>query len=251
LKLTVAAARRALVPLAALAALAGMLSAVPARAEALVPVGTKVDNASLHALTGGKQPLLGGGDLDVLFFFRPGQERSSDVLRDVAGCQTTLATKKVRVVALVSSSSPVDEIQQVVKQTGISMPVLLDTGDELYNKLDVRAHPVAFLVKDRTVVAVQPYVRLRFCELLMAHVQLAMKEITAAEHTAILNPAKAPMPSDDVRNVAMRHVNTGERYLLKGNCALALIQFDEALALDPMNTRAVEGKKKCESSAAK
>jgi hypothetical protein len=248
LKLAILSVRH-VVPLAALALL---FCALPAQAMARVEIGVPVEEARLDSISGGKQPLLGKAELHVLLFFRPAHDRSRDILRQVAACEKTLESKSVRLVTIVSSSSPIDEVERMVKETGLTVPVLLDVGDELYAKLEIRQHPIAVLIgKDKKVVAFQPYTRLRYCDLLMAHIQLLLKEISPEEHAKVLDPGKAPMPNDDIRAVATRHVNLGERYLLKGNCALALLQFEEALAMDPANAKAADGKRKCEATGAK
>jgi hypothetical protein len=249
LKLFVASIRKNAIPLAAVGAL---LCVTPVATAAHVDVGVTLEDTKLEAVSGGKQPLLGKAEAHVLLFFRPGQDRSIEVLREIAACEKTLASKSVRLVGVVSSSAPIDEVEKIVREVGLVSPVLLDLGDQLYSKLEIRQQPIAVLVgKDHQVVAFQPYTRLRYCDLLMAHIQLQLKEISPAEHAAVLVPPKAVMPNDDVRSVANRHVNLGERYLLKGNCILALVQFDEALALEPGNAKAMEGKKKCEAALKK
>jgi hypothetical protein len=226
-------------------ALGGLLGAVPARAGAHVEVGSRLEDATLDAVAGGRQPIFGKADVHVLVFFKPGQDRSLDTLKQLASCEKTLAAKPVRLVGLVSSSSPRDEVRAFVRQTGVTMPVLVDEGDQLYGKLEIRQHPVAIVVDQaHRITAVQPYARLNFCEVVLAQVQLALKEITPEQLAAVVSPGKAPMPSDDKAAVAARHVRLGERYLASGSCALAAKQFDEALALDPSSARAAEGKKK-------
>jgi len=224
---------------------AGLLGAVPARAGAHVEVGSKVEDATLDAIAGGREPLFGKADVHVLVFFKPGQDRSLDTLKQLAACEKTLAAKPVRLVGLVSSSSPRDEVRAFVRQTGVAMPVLVDEGDQLYGKLEIRQHPVAIVLdQGHRISAVQPYTRLNFCDVVLAQVQFALKEITAEQLARVVEPVKAQMPSDDKSAVAMRHVRLGERYLASGSCALAAKQFDEALALDPSSARAADGKKK-------
>jgi hypothetical protein len=240
--------REAVAPVAVLAAL---LAAVPAAATAKVELGARIDDVKLEAIGGGRQALFDRRDVTVLVFFRPGQDNSEETLKELAACEKTLAAKPVRVVALVSSSFPREEVQAFVKGTGLSAPVLVDEGDALYGALEVRQHPIALVVdRERKVAAVQPYTRLRYCEVLVARVQFLLKEITAEQLAATLEPPKAIMPSDDKAAVAKRNVNLAERYLAKGNCVLAVQKFDEALALDPANAQAAEGKKKCEATAA-
>jgi hypothetical protein len=237
---------------ATFAALAGLLAAVPAAAQALVEIGTAVEDVKLESLAGGKQALLGKADVHILLFFRPGQERSSEVLKELAACEKTLATKPVRVVGIIPSTAVKEEAAAAIKESGIAtMTVLVDEGDELYGRWQVRQHPISIVVgKDRKVSAVQPYTRLRYCDVLMAQVQFALKEIDAEQLALVLDPPKAMMPSDDKTLVALRRVNLGEKYLAKGNCGLALQQFEEALKLDPASARAAEGKKKCEATGA-
>ncbi len=246
--MNVRALRRAAVALAAATALG---SAVPARANARVDVGTAVEDVRLDAIGGGAQPLLGTADVHLLVFFKPGQDRSLDTLKQLAECERTLATRPVRVVGLVSSSAPRDEVRAFVREAGLGAPVLVDAGDALYARFEVRQHPLAIVVgKGRRIAAVQPYLRVNYCEALLAHVRFALAEITAEQRDAILQPGKAPMPSDDKAAVAVRHVRLGERYLAAGNCALATKQFDEALALDPSNEKALEARKRCAAGAA-
>ena len=237
---------------APLVVLAGLLAAVPALAEASVGVGTKIDDAKLEAATGGKQSLFGKADVTILLFYKPGQDRSVETLKELAACEKTLATKSVRVVAVASSAFPKEEMAAAAKDAGLqNVAMLVDENDELYGKFEIRQHPVAIIVdKERKVAAVQPYTRLRYCDVLMAQVQFALKEIDQAALAAILEPPKAVMPSDDKAAVAKRNATLGLKYLAKGNCALALKSFEQALAADPTNAEAIEGKKKCEGGAA-
>jgi hypothetical protein len=226
-------------------------AALPARASAHVDVGTAVEDVRLDAIAGGAQPLLGAADVSLLVFFRPGQDRSLDTLRQIAACEKTLAARRVRVVGLVSSSFPRDAVQAFVQQSGFGAPVLVDAGDALYGRFEVRQHPLAVVVgKGRRVAAVQPYLRVNYCEALLAQVRFAVGEIGAEQRDAALQPEKAAMPSDDRAAVAVRHVRLGEKYLAAGSYALATKQFEEALALDPANVRAAEGKRRCAAGAA-
>jgi hypothetical protein len=240
-----------LAPIVAAGALATLLAAVPARAEALVEVGTQISDAKLESVAGGRQALFGKADVHIFLFFKPGQDRSLETLKELAACEKTLATKPVRVVGLVSSEVPRDEVLAFIKQTGITVPVLVDQGDALYGEWQIRQHPIAIVVdRDRKVAALQPYTRLRYCDILMAHVQFLLKELTQEQYALALNPPAAVMPSDDKVAVATRNVNLGNKYLAKGICGLAVQMFDKALALDPTNAEALAGKAKCAGGAA-
>jgi hypothetical protein len=240
-----------LAPVVAAGALLALVAAVPARAEALVEVGTPVGDARLESVAGGRQALFGEADVHVFLFFKPGQDRSRETMKELAACERTLATKPVRVVGVVSSSFPKDEVLAFLEQTGVTVPVLFDPDDALYGEWRIRQHPIAIVVdRDRKIAALQPYTRLRSCDLLRAHVQLLRRELTPEQYAAALNPPAAVMPSDDAGAVATRNVNLGARHLAKGNCDLAVPLFDRALALDPTNAEALAGKASCARGAA-
>jgi hypothetical protein len=239
-----------LAPVVAAGALFALVAAVPARAEALVDVGTPVADAKLESVAGGRQALFGKADVHIFLFFKPGQDRSLETMKELAACEKTLATKPVRVVGIVSSSFPKDEVLAFLKQTGATVPVLFDQDDALYGEWQIRQHPIAIVVdRDRKVAALQPYTRLRYCDILMAHVQFLLKEISQEQYALALNPPAAVMPSDDKVAVATRNVNLGNKYLAKGICGLAVQMFDKALALDPANAEALAGKAKCAGGA--
>lgn len=229
-----------------LAALAAGLLVLPARAPAHAEAGQPVEPQELPALGGGRVPLLGKGALDVLVFFRPGNERSADTLERLAECEPALAAKQVRVVGVVSSSVPADEVRAAVARAGLKAPVLVDEGDALYGRLELRQHPVVVLVDRRhRVAAVEPYQRLRYCELVKARVAFLLGEITQAELDRILAPPKAEFPTAVAGGSAGRYVKLGQRELEKGNCALAVKAFDHALESDPKNPLALAGKASC------
>lgn len=227
------------------AAAALFASAFPASAEALVQPGTIVPDVQLRALTGGTQRLFGGAKVHVLVFFRPG-ERSRETLREIAACGKDLASPSVRLVALVSSSVPTEEATAFVRETGFTAPVLVDEGDVLYGALEVIQHPAVVMTDgERRVFAVQPYMKLRFCDIVVARVKRQLGEIDDAQLQAVLDPGHMPTTSDDASSVARRHVALGMKLLEKGNCAGALKSFDAALAADPTNAEAIAGKQRC------
>jgi len=229
-----------------LAALAAGLLAVPAAAPAHVGAGPPVEPQELPGLSGGRLPLLGKGVLNVLVFFRPGNERSTDTLERLAECEQALAAKPVRLVGVVSSSAPAAEVRAAVARAGVRAPVLVDEGDALYGRLELRQHPVVVLVdRQNRVAAVEPYQRLRYCELVKARIAFLLGEITQAELDRVLAPPRAESPTAVAGGSAGRYVKLGQRELEKGNCALAVKAFDHALEIDPRNPLALAGKATC------
>lgn len=230
----------------AVVAAALLLSAVPAASDALVQPGVIVEDVELSGIAGGRQRLFGDARVHLLLFFRPG-DRSRETLRELAACEKDLESRSVRVVGLVSSGVSALEVATLVREAGLTAPILVDEGDVLYGALEVMQHPAVVLTdRERRVIAVQPYLKLRFCDVVLARIKRQLGEIDDSQLQTVLEPGRMAMPSDDKVAVARRHVLLGRKQLEKGNCAGAVKSFDAALAADPTNTDAAQGKKSCE-----
>jgi hypothetical protein len=234
-----------------LAALGAALLGAPATASGHVEAGTLVESADLEALAGGRQALLGKGQVSVVVFFRPGQDRSGDTLRRLAGCESSFASKPVHVVGVVSAGAPREEVRVVVAASGVKSPVLLDEGDRVYGRLELRQHPVIVVVDaSGRVHAVEPYQRLRYCEIIRARVGFLLGELDQAAVDRVLKPERAAFPGEVGGASAARYVNLGDRERAKGNCAPAIQAYDEALRRDPLNAKALEGRMRCGATTA-
>lgn len=249
-----------------------------ARAFSNVDVGGRIADEELRTLDGGKHRLLAkGAKVNVLLFFRPEQDHSTDTLADMAACEREFAGKPVHWVGIVSSSYAPEEVRAVVAETGIRMPVLVDEGDALYGRLGVRLHPAIGVVDGvGKLAAYEPFREINYCERVKARIRLLLGEIGQAEWDAIDNPAASVTRSDD--GVARRHTNyarmllkvgkydqalgeiqqslgivpTADAYAIQGQilvaqkkCPEALRAFAAALKIDPANAVAQEGQRAC------
>lgn len=232
------------------AAVAAGILLLPAFGAAHVDAGELVDNGEYATVAGGRHLLLARDRLNVLVFFRPGQDRSLDTLQRMAECEVALAQKPVHIVGLVSGGAPLVEVKALVAETGIKAPVLIDEGDQLYGRLELRQHPMIVIVDRRfRTAAFEPYVRLRYCEIVRARVAFLLGEIKQAELDRVLRPPKAEFPNEVGGGAAVRFVRLGNKELQKGNCALAVRAFDKALERDPKNAEALAGKARCPAGA--
>jgi hypothetical protein len=229
----------------ALLALAGS----PA-ASARVAVGETIEDAVLPALGGGTEHLTAKGAVSVVLFWRPGQEHSIDTLKQMAQCGEVFAGKPVHMVAVVSGAFPLEQVKAASLDAALHAPVLIDAGDQLYGRLEIRQHPLVVVADGKGKVALsEPYVRLRYCEIVHAHVRYLLKEIDAAQLEAALNPSRASFPSDDRNNVARRYVNMGRREAEASRCDRALASFAKALEISPRDKDALAGVEACATSA--
>lgn len=244
-----AAPRRA-TPLVAVA-LAGLaLAAVAPRARAAVAVGDTLDEVVLPGASGRTEPLVVRRAVNVVLFWRPGQEHSTDTLKQMAACGVLFAAR-VHAVTVASGMFPLEEVRASGAAAGPNLPVLLDVGDQLYGKLQIRQHPVVLVADGKGKVALaQPYVRLRYCEIVSAHVRRLLGEIDEAQLEAALHPSRASFPDDDRNNVARRYVNMGRREAAAGRCDRALASFGKALEIAPGDADARAGVAGCEGGKA-
>jgi tetratricopeptide (TPR) repeat protein len=262
-----------------LAALTGV-AAAPFVAHAHAEPGTPVPAVELTAASGERVKVLDPkARVSVLVFVRTGQDRSVDALKAMARCERELAGKPVRFLGVLPADAPLAEVKALALASGVKMPLVLDAGDALYEKLLVRLHPVIYLIDARgQVAAFEQYRQIDYCEVILARIRFLLGELDQAALDRIVEPARNSMPGDDPRDVSSRDVNLGRRQLkikqfdkaiasankalglapsaaafallgdvaaARGNCAAALKQYTAALKLDPAERYALEGQKAC------
>jgi peroxiredoxin len=249
-----------------------------ATAGAHTPMGSVIDNVQLKTPGGEKVSLMTDAQVNVVIFFRPDQAHSVESLKLLAGCEKDLAGKKIRWVAVMPDRFPPEEGTEAATKSGIKMPVLIDDEDAVYTTFGVAQLPtVAILDKARTLVQFQPFVKLNFCEKVLARIRRVLGEIDDAGLEKLLNPP--PETASGETSVARRDIKLAEALLKGGNfdkameaakkgaekdpksaaaqamigrilaatgdCSSATSAFDEALKLDPGDVKAQEGKKAC------
>jgi tetratricopeptide (TPR) repeat protein len=240
-------------------------------------LGTIVEDAEMPALAGGTDPLFNHATANVFIFFRPGQDFSRLALKELAAVQTELAGKSIRWVGIVSDRAAKEDVQAMVKESGISMPVLIDVGDVFYGKLGVAQEPVTVLFdQQHKLVAYQSFTKVNYAAVVTARIRYLLKEISDAELAAVLNPPAALTDSDEaaarrrlklatmlfqaksypkaLENVdasiaenpsAAAYALRGDILAIQGNCPEAATAYGQALKLDPQNARALQGMKAC------
>jgi len=196
--------------------------------------GEPVPGDLLPALGGEARPLCEPGKVSVFVFFRPGQDHSADALARLAGLEAEFAREPVSFVAVVSPSFAPAEATAALAAARARMPVLVDEGDRLYGRLEVRLYPVVGIAdREGKLVAWEPFQKVNYAEVIRAHIRVALGQISAAEAARAANPPRAAMPGDDPKAVARRDVKLSRMLLEHGNPAKALESARRAIALDP------------------
>jgi hypothetical protein len=213
-----------------------LVAAPPAAAARAVEPGTQLENVELNTLAGGKVPLLSKQvRANVFVFFRTGQDRSLDALRQLAECEREFAGKPIHWAAVVSGSEAPAEVNAVVREAGIKMPVLFDVGDKLYDKLGIRMHPLVGMADAKLkVVAMEPYRQVDFCDILRSQIKVLLGEADIAEVERAKNPEASPLPGADPMMKAMRDVNMAQKLLDMDMPADALKAAQNALLVAPV-----------------
>jgi len=262
-----------------LAALAG-LAAAPFVAHAHAEVGTPVPALELASVRGEKFKLVDAkARVNVLVFVRAGQDRSLDALKAMARCEKALSTRPVRFLGVLPGDTSPDQARALAEASGVKLPLLFDVEDALYETLQVRGHPVVFLVDARARVAgFEQFRQIDYCEVITARIRFLLGEIDQAAVDKVVEPQRNSMPGDDLRDVSNRDVNLGRRQLkikqydkaiasankalgvapnpgafallgevaaARGDCAGALKHYAAALKLDPAERHALAGWKAC------
>lgn len=205
-------------------------------ADAFAEVGSKMDPVDMPALAGGKVALFSpAARANVVVFFRADQERSVDALRQLAGCEKEL-TRGVHWVAVISGSASPADAKAAASGAGIRMPVLVDEGDKLYDKLGIRMFPAIAIADGKGVVqAFEPYRQLDFADAVKAQVRFVMGEIDQTARDRALDPEASKLPGqDDPSKKAMRDVNMAKRLVELGQYEAAVKQAQKALEQAPV-----------------
>jgi tetratricopeptide (TPR) repeat protein len=247
-------------------------------------VGSVIENVEMATIDGGRHPLLGDAVANVFVFFKPGQEHSRATMKKIAQVEKETAGKSVHWVAIVSDTIPKAEVLAEAKEAGFAMPVLVDGGDALYGRLGVALQPVVGIAgKDHRLVSYQPFTKINYAEVIRARVSHLLKEIDDRELEKVLHPPAAASGDASAKSrsrlslaekllraknygkaienvkacigkyptLAAAHALHGDILAATGDCADAIQAYERALALDPDDTRALEGKKVCEGKEKK
>ncbi len=217
-------------------ALLTIFAALPPPADARAEAGSLVDNVELKTIAGGKEKLLSPKvKANVFVFFRTNQERSLDALKQMATCEKDLAGKSIHWAAVVSSSEPPADVQAMVQQSGIRMPVLVDEGDVLYDRLGIRLHPIVGIVDAKGVLqALEPYRQIEYCDVIKTRIKVLLGEATVADVDKVTNPDKSPLPGADPMKKAMRDVNMARRLYEIGQYATSVQFAQKAIMVAPV-----------------
>jgi len=218
--------------LAAAIAVLALTAPLPAHAFLHATLGDALPNPEMETLAGGAAKPLGKARASVFVFFRPRQDHSLQVLRQLAQLEREFSGKPVRFAAVASAADDRVELRATVEEAGVRMPVLLDRDDELYGTLGVIMHPVVGIADQaHRLAAYQHFLKVNMLDVMRARIQQVLGEIGEAEVAKVLQPPKATSGSTEA--VAKRRLHLARMLLERGHAEKAAENARAAIAAAP------------------
>ncbi len=206
-----------------------LLVAVPALAPAVAP-GMPVDDVELPALAGGKAHLLSPGTVNVLVFAKPGHPHCLETLRDLAAREGKLGA--ARWVIVVPGDTSAADARALAAATGVKLLMVVDVGDALYGKLEVKLQPTVVVVgRDAQVASYEPFREIAYLDRVVARVRFAAGEIGAEDLARAEDPGRSETHSD--QGMALSAAKFGQKLLEMGQLELAKTQAQKSLEKTP------------------
>jgi tetratricopeptide (TPR) repeat protein len=207
----------------------GGLSAEPFNNAAL---GSEIRNVVLSTHGGEKHLLLTNVTANVFLFVQPKQAHSVSFLKKLAVLEQDLATKSVRWVALVSDRASKEEVLQMIHETGVKMPVLIDEGDRLYAELGVTLRPTVGIADlNHRLIGYEPFRSVQYIEILRARILGALGEMSAKEEEDAVHPPETAKTGD--HEAALRRLRLALGCFRSGDMERAQANARKALERDP------------------
>jgi tetratricopeptide (TPR) repeat protein len=222
------------------AALAGALGLpVPPEVAAGIrtPMGKLVPNAKLRAHGGGAADLLKAKRAALLLFVRPEQPHTLQSMPALLAAIPRLPAKLLRIVVVVPGATLPADLERLVATPGFALPVLVDDGDVVHQRLGVMVHPLAAVVDARhLLVGWQTYTRVNYAARVEARTLHAVGAIDDAELERRLAPPP-PVTGGDAA-AARSHARLAAMLARAKSWAKAEAAARRALELDPRSADA-------------
>ena len=206
-------------------------------AFANIDIGEQLPNPSLPDLEGVERSLIAADEVSVFVFFHPEQDRSSEVLRQLAEVKIRLKDKRVYWIGVVSDRFGAEAAAAALLETGIDLPSIIDAADGLYGAVGVRLYPsIGVTDSQGRLHAYLPYTKVNYMALVEAQIRHALGEINDDELEAASHPPEVSTGGDGA--AAARNLRFAGMLLDSGKTEKALEKARAAVELDPTSAEA-------------
>lgn len=237
-------------------------------------LGKRVPNFILSSLDGKTVALSDFRRKHVMFlYWRPGQKRSLDALRDFKVLYEKFQSKGVEAVSFVPDSD-LDKVNEIVNALEINFPVIRDISRKVFGDYGIRVYPTTLLIDGQRNLAFElPGHAVTFRKVLQLHLRRLLGELDEAGLRDSLGEIKGVKDSDTLSaerkyNLALQmteaqlfdqaveaakgsleskpdivktHILLGFLYLEQKEPELAAREFQRALELEPNSHDAETG----------
>ncbi|NOZ69074.1 MAG: redoxin domain-containing protein [Deferribacteres bacterium] len=119
-----------------------------------IPTGGPAPDFTLSTLEGDKVSLSSfRGRTVVLIYWRTGQERSLLALKDGNEMLRKFRDKGVEVMGVIAGSDSAVDARRIIKDNGITYPVLVDTDRDVYGGYGIRVYPTTVIINSEGILA--------------------------------------------------------------------------------------------------
>jgi len=177
------------------------------------------------------------GNPVVVLFWRVGQKRSHDALKELKEIHNKFAQHSLKVFAITRDTENLPEILALKKSLDLPFPVLLDGKGEAYSSFGVFVFPSTAYIDSKGVFRFHySGFRDRYMRDISDQIRLNLNLVTKEE----LEKEHGPNVESISKNKAksLHHFNLGKRLKGRGLYEKALKEFENALDLDPDNAEA-------------
>ncbi len=202
------------------------------------------------------------------------------MLRAVAELQSEMKDADIHRVGVVSDRFPPETVASVLAGSGVSLEIVIDSGDQLYGELGVRLYPtIGIADSGGTLRAYLPYAQINYMSALEAHLRHALGQIDDGALDLALHPTSADVSSQEAEvgrllkfarmlwerekrekalakaqeavetapDLADPHALVGFFQVEMGDCEEGRASLNRALEIDPNNPEALAALTKCDS----
>lgn len=167
------------------------------------------------------------GRVSILAFWRLEQDQSMALLDELMELRTAFPEDEVNIVTIISGKASTLKAKKVVKEKGLTFPVLLEPDRNVYASFGVIVSPTTwFLDAEGNKQLSYPGHRRDFATTSKAHIEFLLGQISEEEHASRIKKRAAPRTHGTVGapvryRFAMRHLEDGNRQAAKEQLRLA------------------------------
>lgn len=249
-------------------------------AFANVEIGSPVPNPSLADMDGVERHLLDPEHVTAFFFFDPAQDRSVEMLGNLAELQKRMEGADIHWVGVISDRFSSEAVVAVLGESGANLNIVVDTSDQLYGELGVRLYPsIGIADSGGALRAYLPYAKVNYMGSFEAHLRHTLGQIDDGELDRALNPTSANVGTHEAEigrslkfarmlwdrekrekaltkaqeavtaapDLADPHALVGCFQVEMGNCEEGRVSLNRALEIDPDHAEARAALEKCDS----